>query len=110
MTVQHKLPQDCAGSGNVKFFGGTQDFCCQGPTGCGRVFGERPVAPTLTETLTWLRAKGWMVGAHNDYFVAGMRYTFWLFTNRTTGRFLKGEAPTDETAVSLVADQVRTIT
>lgn len=64
---------------------------------------------SLSDMLAWLRVRGWMVGVHNDYRCAGGLATFWLFTNERTGRFLKGEGPNDELAVSLVVDQVKAI-
>ena len=50
--------------------------------------------------LTQLRDAGWSVAIHNDYWQNGIRYTFWLFTNKDTGRYVKGEAHTDFEALS----------
>lgn len=44
--------------------------------------------------LDGLRADGWAVAVHNDYWLAGERRTFWLMTHRN-GRWIKGEAETD---------------
>jgi hypothetical protein len=56
---------------------------------------------TLEEMLQWMRHNGWLVAVHNDYRQAGGFWTFWLFTNSTNGRFVKGEAKTDTEAVKL---------
>lgn len=40
-----------------------------------------------------------MVAVHNDYRLKGEPFTFWLFTNMQTGRFVQGEAKTDEEAL-----------
>ena len=56
-----------------------------------------------------LRSKGWAVAVHNDYFVAGQRHTFWLFTNSTTGRFAKGEGRSDEAALKQVCQMIEMI-
>lgn len=58
----------------------------------------------LADMLCSLRGAGWMVAVHNDYKVAGEFHTFWLFTH-PDGRYLKGEARTDEEAVGKVVDQ-----
>lgn len=51
-----------------------------------------------------LRKRGWSVAVHNDYFIDGERYTFWLFTNDLqAGACAKGEGRTDAEAL----DQVR---
>lgn len=55
---------------------------------------------TLEQLLASMRADGWAVAVHNDYRLDGDLYTFWLFTHAKTGRFVKGEAATDERAVS----------
>ena len=49
-----------------------------------------------------LRALGWTVAVHNDYRHQGKPHTFWLLTH-PSGRWLKGEAPTDTEAL----DQIR---
>lgn len=56
---------------------------------------------SLTSMLRLLRETGWMVAVHNDYKQGGTLFTFWLFTH-SNGRFLKGEATTDEDAVAQV--------
>jgi len=48
-----------------------------------------------------LRENGWMVGVHNDYRQGGKLMTFWLFTH-PSGRWLKGEGESDESAVFAV--------
>lgn len=53
-----------------------------------------------------LRATGWTVAVHNDYHLEGKPRTFWLFTHRESGTFLKGEGATDEEAVKQVFDQL----
>jgi hypothetical protein len=50
--------------------------------------------------LTKLRDAGWSVAIHNDYWQNGIRYSFWLFTNKDTGRYVKGEAHTDFEALT----------
>ena len=46
-----------------------------------------------------LRGLGWVVGAHNDYYQNGLLHTFWLFTNRHSGRFIKVEGFADDPRV-----------
>ena len=53
---------------------------------------------SLTSMLRLLRDAGWMVAVHNDYRQDGKLMTFWLFTH-PMGRWLKGEAESDEDAV-----------
>ena len=52
--------------------------------------------------LTKLRAQGWHVAVHNDYdiVIAGTKvtHTFWLLTH-PSGVYVKGEGPTDESAI-----------
>lgn len=55
-------------------------------------------APSATETLSKLRADGWMVAIHNDYTLDGETFTFWLFTH-PEGAWAKGEGRTDEEAL-----------
>jgi len=45
-----------------------------------------------------IRAKGWMVGVHNDYRQGGELFTFWLFTKED--RAVKGEGKTDAEALN----------
>lgn len=62
-----------------------------------------PADPTSDDPfpiLTKLRDAGWSVAIHNDYWQNGVRYTFWLFTNKDTGRYVKGEAHTDFEALT----------
>ena len=47
-----------------------------------------------------LRMKGWLVAVHNDYALDGKPMTFWLLTNPTTGRFVRGEGATDREALN----------
>lgn len=59
--------------------------------------------PDAFETLTELRARGFMVAVHNDYRTntsAGDNqvWTFWLLTH-ANGRFFKGEGPSDAEAL-----------
>lgn len=55
------------------------------------------------QTLRNLRERGWAVAVHNDYVIGrgktARKMTFWLFTNPTTGRFVKGEGGTDAEAL-----------
>jgi hypothetical protein len=53
---------------------------------------------SLTSMLRLLREAGWMVAVHNDYRQDGKFFTFWLFTH-SSGRWLNGEAGSDEDAV-----------
>lgn len=62
----------------------------------------------LEEMLEEIRADGWMVAVHNDYFHHGLgiHMTFWLFTHHA-GLWAKGEAATDKEAVSIAATQMK---
>ena len=51
-----------------------------------------------------LRAKGWAVAIHNDYRILMQPHTFWLMTR--DGRAVKGEGPTDTTALDAIRGQV----
>jgi ribulose bisphosphate carboxylase small subunit len=66
----------------------------------------RPPNPSLEELLALMRQQGWLVAVHNDYRHNGT-YTFWLFTNKESGRFVKGEAEDDLTAVQQCLEQVK---
>jgi len=57
--------------------------------------------------LKTVRALGWRVAAHNDYWYQGQVWTFYLLTNPTTGRFVKGEAPTDVEALAECRTEIR---
>ncbi len=67
---------------------------------------DAPTAPDPTMTddpwplLTKLRDTGWSVAIHNDYWQNGIRYSFWLFTDKHTGRYVKGEGHTDSEALT----------
>jgi hypothetical protein len=50
------------------------------------------------DLLNNLRETGWAIGAHNDYFINGARYTFYLFTHRHYG-WVKGEGINDRVAL-----------
>ena len=50
--------------------------------------------------LARLRGAGWMVAVHNDYRKDRRSYTFWLLTH-ADGRWVKGEAETDEEALKM---------
>lgn len=54
----------------------------------------------LLQMLAKMRHDGWTVAVHNDYRLNGCRSTFWLFTHEASGRFVKGEGPTDTDAVA----------
>ena len=51
-----------------------------------------------------LRDAGWMVAVHNDYRMAGERYTFWLFVRDAVA--FRGEGKTDADALAQVRRQV----
>lgn len=55
----------------------------------------------LEEKLQVMRDAGWLVAVHNDYRLAGVLMTFWVFTNVQTGKFVKGEAASDSQALDL---------
>jgi hypothetical protein len=59
----------------------------------------------LEDMLGAMRAAGWTVGCHNDYCVNEKLGTFWLFTHKKSGRFVKGEATTDHDAVFLAVKE-----
>ncbi len=59
----------------------------------------------LEDMLGAMRAGGWMVGCHNDYCVNEKFGTFWLFTHKKSGRFVKGEAATDREAVEIAVKE-----
>lgn len=65
----------------------------------GREAGSVGVAEA---TLARLRAVGWAVAAHNDYWQADGFHTFWLFTH-PSGRWVKGEGVSDAEAL-LIAE------
>jgi hypothetical protein len=46
-----------------------------------------------------LRSAGWRVAIHNDYRLNGADMTFWLFTQESSGRYVKGEGASDIDAV-----------
>jgi hypothetical protein len=48
-----------------------------------------------------LRAAGWTVAVHNDYWQHGELYTFWLLTH-PSGRWLKGEGLSDAEALNQI--------
>ncbi len=49
----------------------------------------------IEKVLNDLRSNGWSVAVHNDYVVKDQPMTFWLFTHKTSGLFVKGEGSTD---------------
>jgi hypothetical protein len=53
-----------------------------------------------------LRAAGWSVAVHNDYWVDGRSYTFWLLTH-PSGRWIKGEGETDLEALEQCSASAR---
>lgn len=53
----------------------------------------------MEKLLSRLRGLGWVVAAHNDYFLSGVLHTFWLFTNRDTERYIKVEGWVDDPGV-----------
>jgi hypothetical protein len=64
-------------------------------------------AGSAFDALDILRSEGWAVAVHNDYRVNGEHMTFWLFTH-TNGRWIKGEAPSDEAALRAALASLRT--
>jgi hypothetical protein len=64
---------------------------------------ERQVTSLRAASVDDLRDAGWSVAVHNDYCLAGEQHTFWLLTH-PSGRWLKGEGPTDTEALN----QIRT--
>ena len=52
-----------------------------------------------------IRAAGWIVGVHNDYILAGERFTLWLFTNGDN-QFVRGEGRTDTDALDNVRSEI----
>jgi len=62
----------------------------------------------LSEMLSWLRSKDWLVAVHNDYRIGEKLFTFWLFTH-PSGTYLKAEGPIDQLCLEAICDQVRTI-
>lgn len=67
---------------------------CTGQAGCND-YEDRPLDFLLAE----MRESGWLVAAHNDYMLGGKFQTFWLFTHKETGRYVKGEDQNDRFAV-----------
>ena len=64
----------------------------------------------LQEMLYRLRGWNWLVAVHNDFNVMdGKVYTFWLFTNTDSGRFVKAEGESDTHCVEQIYDEVRKI-
>ncbi len=47
-----------------------------------------------------IRARGWVVACHNDYYLSGLLHTFWLFTSNE--RAVRGEGRTDAEALNAV--------
>lgn len=52
--------------------------------------------------LNTLREHGWTVGIHNDYRKDGYLCTFWLLTHTISGRFIKGEGPSDNAVFKFI--------
>jgi hypothetical protein len=59
---------------------------------------RRPGLIAVGELLAVMRDAEWAVAVHNDYWLAGERHTFWLFTHRRYG-WVKGEGKTDAEAL-----------
>lgn len=57
-----------------------------------------------------IRAAGWVVAIHNDYWQDGCQHTFWLFTMKTDGagdgQYVKGEGRTDAEALDEVRNKL----
>lgn len=53
----------------------------------------------MKQMLAEIRRRGWTVAVHNDYRLDDVAFTFWLFTHKS-GQWVKGEALTDEQALS----------
>lgn len=61
--------------------------------------------PCPIQTPAAIRKEGWSVAVHNDYWLGKIRMTFWLFTH-PSGRFVRGEGRTDESACGKALDQI----
>jgi hypothetical protein len=72
-----------------------------GDTPYCNVHGPDRVAASLPDDI---RARGWMVGVHNDYRQGGVLHTFWLFTKGNVA--IKGEGRTDAEALNRVRAQL----
>lgn len=71
---------------------------------------DTPAPPSVAAALgDDLRAAGWAVAIHNDYWLNGERKTFWLFTHRN-GTWVKGEGATDADALNQCREQSVAIT
>ena len=55
----------------------------------------------MNRDLVTLRRHGWRVAVHNDYTVNGEFFTFWLFTHKNSGQYVKGEAESDAGALAI---------
>ncbi|MEE8607168.1 MAG: hypothetical protein V3S55_06175 [Nitrospiraceae bacterium] len=55
------------------------------------------------DKLRFMRERGWMVAAHNDYHKDGEFWTFWLFVKGN--RAVKGEGKTDFEALCIAEDE-----
>lgn len=55
--------------------------------------------------LSDIRKAGWSVACHNDYWMEGSSYTFWLFTH-PDGQWVKGEGQSDAEALGAVSAQL----
>lgn len=53
----------------------------------------------LEDYLKYIRDHDWCVAVHNDYFVDGSFWTFWLFTHKVRLVYAKGEGRSDLEAV-----------
>ena len=58
---------------------------------------------TSVDKLRFMRERGWMVAAHNDYHLDGEFWTFWLFVKGN--RAVKGEGKTDFEALCIAEDK-----
>lgn len=62
---------------------------------------------TIDGKLEYLRERGWTVAIHNDYQLGPQRFSFWLFTHKKSGRFLKEEDKMDAKALDRIVKHVQ---
>ena len=65
---------------------------------------------TLQELLDEIRKHGYSVAVHNDYYVKGEFFTFWLFTHNKTKIYVKGEGKTDKEALQICLNEINNFT
>jgi hypothetical protein len=70
---------------------------CKNAHDAAKHWNTRAVDPSKPDDI---RAEGWAVAVHNDYRLAGVPHTFWLFTKGDHA--VKGEGKSDSEALSKV--------